>query len=604
MPLHDGDSTVTDKMLRIGGACGFWGEADHATAQLLTDPQLDVLVYDYLAEITLSIMARARKADAATGYAPDFVHRALAPNIEDIARRGVKVLSNAGGMNPHACADAVRDVVAERGLSLKVAVVEGDDLLDRIDDLAQTREMFSDAPFPDKDRILSANAYLGAVPVVAALNAGADIVVTGRCADSALTLAAAMHAFGWPPDAFDLLSAGSLAGHLLECGPQATGGNFTDWQHMPDRAHIGYPIAAIRADGTFTLEKPDGTGGLISRESVGEQMLYEIGDPQAYLLPDVICDWSDVRLAETPQGHVEVSGASGRAPTGLLKVSVTHEDGFRAGQVLNFNGQDAREKGRAYADAVFVRVKERLARMGADDFDEVAIEFFGGQAGPEGYEEVAMTVAVRHRDAAAVTLLLKELIGAALATPPGLHFFTGAGRPKPSPIVALFSCLVDAGLPDVSVTVEGVPVTVVLQSAAEIGEEPRRPDAPEPPSAGRDLVSVPLEQVAVARSGDKGDAANIGVMARAPEFMPWIWAAVTPEAVAEVFAREVRGPVERFYLPGSVSMNLLLHRALGGGGISSLRNDSQGKSFAQRLLSMPVDVPSDLLGESTKGISR
>ncbi|MFW8595102.1 acyclic terpene utilization AtuA family protein [Cribrihabitans neustonicus] len=591
---------MTRNTLRIGGACGFWGEASHATTQLLTDPALDVLVYDYLAEITLSILARARAKDPATGYAADFVRDAMAPNLAAIADRGVRVLSNAGGMNPQACADALRAEIERQGLSLKVAVVEGDDLRGRIETVAEAPDMFSGAAYPPRDKVLSVNAYLGAGPMAAALEAGAGIVITGRCADSALTLAACMHAFGWQADQLDLMAAGSLAGHLLECGPQATGGNFTDWEFVPGLATIGYPVAEMRADGVFTIEKPEGTGGLVTREAVGEQLLYEIGDPQAYLLPDVICDFSGVTLREVGPGRVEVSGARGRAPSGKLKVSTTWHDGFRAGQVLNFNGRGARAKGGAYAQAVLDRVAAKLSALNAPGFDKVSIECFGGRTGEGDYEEVAMTAAVQHQDAAAVALFLKELIGAALATPPGLHFFTGAGRPKPSPVVALHSSLVPADLPEVTVTLDGAPVPFEAKSAAA---SDRHPPAPEPPVAdatGKEMVTVLLEDLAVARSGDKGDAANVGVMARVPVYLPWIWAALTPGAVAAHFKGLAEGAVQRFYLPGTAAMNILMHNALDGGGIASLRNDSQGKGFAQRLLSLPVAVPAGLVSNPSR----
>ena len=589
------------KSIRIGGANGFWGEATHATAQLLTDPDLDVLVYDYLAEITLSIMARARQKDPEAGYAKDFVSQAMSPNLATIAKRGIRVLSNAGGMNPQACAAALRDEIRSQGLSLKVAVVEGDDLCDRIDEVCKSPEMFSGKAFPDAAKILSINAYLGAGPAVAALKGGADIVITGRCVDSALTLAACMHAFDWPADAHDRLAAGSLAGHLLECGPQATGGNFTDWEHVPDRAAIGYPIAAVQPDGSFVVEMPAGTGGQVTRETVGEQLLYEIGDPKAYLLPDVTCDFTAVELSETGPNRVAVTGARGRPPGDRLKVSTTWQDGFRAGQVLNFNGRDARAKGIAYVDAVLERTAGRIKILGFAPFDRISVETFGGRTGEGAYEEVAVTAAVHHQDARAVKIFLQELIGAALAAPPGLHFFTGAGLPKPSPVVALFSSLASHTLPHISVTLDGEPVPFKPQVTPASLAPVTRPEPPGPPGQVSDPVTVPLERIAVARSGDKGNAANIGVMARLPAYMPWIWQALTPDVVASLFKDQLDGSVERFYLPGIQSMNILMHDVLGGGGVASLRNDSQGKSYAQRLLSVPVTLPAGLVPNAIGG---
>lgn len=590
-------------ILRIGGASGFWGEAGHATAQLLQVDGLDVLVYDYLAEITMSIMARARLKDASRGYAVDFVTDVMAQNLAQIAEKGVKVLSNAGGVNPVACAEALRERVAAAGLSLKIAVVEGDDILDRIEDFAGAREMFSGADFPPRDRIASANAYLGAFPVAAALAAGADIVITGRCVDSALTLGAAIHRFGWQADAFDKLAAGSLAGHLLECGPQATGGNFTDWRASGDLARIGYPVAEITGDGTVTITKPQGTGGVVSVASVGEQMLYEIGDPCAYVLPDVVCDFSAVTLTRTAPDRVRATGARGRAPTGKLKVSVTWFDGYRAGYMFQFNGLEAREKAEAFAAMGLSRARAKLQTLGAPDFRAVSVEFFGGRPGAGDYEEIALKAAVHHDDARAVGLFLKELIGAALAAPPGLHGFTGAGRPRPSPVVALFSFLMQAEALKPLITLDGDPVPFIAPQMATGPTPPMM--APEPPAPSREvreMVARPLIDLAWARSGDKGNAANIGVIARNPAYLPWIWAALTPQVVAEAFAPYLDGAVERFSVPGIHAMNLLLHDVLGGGGMASLRNDPQGKGFAQILLTLPVPVPADLIANREEGL--
>ncbi|MFN3261968.1 MAG: acyclic terpene utilization AtuA family protein [Pikeienuella sp.] len=577
--------------LVVGGASGYWGEASHATAQLLAHPGLDVLIYDYLAEITLSIMARARAKDPGAGFAPDFVSAAMAPNLAEIAAKGVKVVSNAGGLNPEACAAALRAEIAKRGLKLRVAVVEGDDLTARAADFAERREMFSGAAFPDPAKVASINAYLGAFPIAAALSAGADIVVTGRVADSATVLAACIWRFGWGAGDLDPLAGGSLAGHILECGPQATGGNFTDWREAGDIADIGYPLAEIGADGAFTVTKPAGTAGLVTRESVAEQMLYEIGDPQAYLLPDVVCDFSGVRIAAEGPGRVRVSGAKGGAPTGRLKVSCTWQDGFRAGYLFNFNGREAGAKARAFAEAGLARARAKLRAMNAPDFAETCIEVTGGRPGAGAYEEVALKTAVRHEDSRAVGLFLKETMGAGLATPPGLHGFTGAGRPKPSPVIRLFSFLIDTAEAPPRVTLEGEPLP--FAPPAPPPPEPAPAPHPFPEAEGEAVALLPLEALAVARSGDKGDAANVGIIPRRPEYLPWIAAALTDEAIraAIPFAK---GRIERFHLPGISAMNLLLHEALGGGGVASLLNDAQGKGYAQRLLALDIPVPAAL----------
>ncbi|MEM6460631.1 MAG: acyclic terpene utilization AtuA family protein [Pseudomonadota bacterium] len=592
----------TDPLI-IGGACGFWGESPHATRQLLTCPGINVLVFDYLSEITMSIMARARMKDPSLGFATDFVNDAMAPNIKTIADKGVKILSNAGGVNPRACAEALRSAIDKAGIALKIAVVEGDDLIARAGEFADEREMFSSDPFPAPDKIASINAYLGALPIAAALDAGADIVVTGRCADSALALAACIHQFGWSASDYDLLASGSLAGHLLECGPQATGGNFTDWSQSGNLAEIGYPVAEVEADGTFTMSKPPQTTGLVSPASVGEQLLYEIGDPQAYVLPDVICDFSAVSLSPAGQDRVAVKGARGRAPTGRLKVSATFSDGYRAGFVFQFNGRDARKKARTFVEAGLELARNRLTAMGASDFSETSVELFGGKPGQGEYEEISVTVAVKNPNARAVGLFLKEVTGLALATPPGLHFFTGGGRPKPSPVVRLFSFLVDADCAPVRVAIDGQDIG--YQHLETERREDLVFDRVAPPQAvdGDDLVTVRLEDLAWARSGDKGNNANIGVMARNKAYLPWIWRSLDEQTVAGAFKSTLKGGIARYHLPGIHGMNIVMHDVLGGGGVASLLNDAQGKAYAQTLLSLPISLPRTLAESSGGGNS-
>ncbi len=594
------------KVIRIGGASGYWGESAMATPQLLGGGDLDYLVFDYLAEITMSILARARAKDPDAGYATDFVRVVLKNNLAEIARQGVRVISNAGGVNPEACGAAARALIAEAGLNLTVAVVTGDDLLGARDALAAGahREMFTGAPFPEPATVASVNAYLGAFPIARALDEGADIVITGRCVDSAVTLGACIHEFGWQREDWDRLSAGTLAGHLLECGPQVTGGNFTDWEKVaPGIADIGYPIAEIDTAGTMTLTKPDGTGGLVSKGTVCEQMVYEIGDPQAYVVPDVVCDFSGVVVEDDGPDRVRVSGAVGRPATDSYKVCATYADGFRAGTVMGFYGIEADRKAQAFADAAFARARETLRRLNLGDFSETSVEIIGAEsqygAGRRiaGAREVAVKIAAKHDDQRGVAALLREISGLGLATPPGLSGFQG-GRPSPSPVVRLFSFL----LPKSTVPVRIDLGTRALEMApADLGvgqpfdpdhvARPQTPPAPDMQGAG---TTVPLIALAWARSGDKGNHANVGVIARDPAYLPFLWASLTEEAVAGVFAHFEPAKVERFLMPGPPAINFLIHNVLGGGGIASLRNDPQAKGYGQILLDHPVAVPAEL----------
>lgn len=592
---------ATQRTIRVGGASGFWGDYDLALPQLLAAGGLDYVVFDYLAEVTMSIMARARAADPAKGYATDFVSAAIKPNLARIASSGAKIIANAGGVNPQACAEAVRRLVQAAGLELKVAVVTGDDLMPRLAEFADLRSMNDGAPMPAAEKVASANAYLGAFPIAAALQRGADIVITGRCVDSALTLGACIHAFGWTRNDLHQLAGGSLAGHILECGTQATGGNFTDWSDLDTQPEtIGYPIAEIRADGSFDVTKPEATGGAVTVATVGEQMLYEIGDPMAYVLPDVVCDFSEVRIEQAGTDRVRVSGARGRPATDTYKVSLTWNDGWRGVCLYFFTGEDAARHARTYADATLRRSRAKLQAMKAPDFDEVLVEVHGDESSYGAFarhthsREVTLKLGVRHQDARAADVLTKESVSLALSAPPGLTMFLGA-RPKPSPVVRLFSLLVEKRRLPIQVDIDGEQVELGAedgQSPTEIGANER----PTPPQAHAEgLVEVPLINLAWARSGDKGNHANIGVLPRHPQYAPWIWQGLTEGVIAERFAHFLRGPVERFFLPGTGAMNLLLRDVLGGGGVASLRNDTQGKTYAQLLLQTPIAVPSTLL---------
>ena len=590
---------MTDKLLRIGGASGFWGDAARATPQLLASEGLDYLVYDYLAEITMSIMARARAKDENKGYATDFVSAAMKPNLATIAERGIKVVSNAGGINPRACVAALQEEIEAQELDLTVACVVGDDLMDRRERFAGTTEMFSGEDFPDAEKVLSMNAYLGAFPIAQALALGADIVVTGRCVDSAVTLGACIHAFGWQRDEYDKLAMGSLAGHILECGPQATGGNFTDWEDVPDQPNIGYPIAENGADGSFVCTKPDNTGGLVSVGTVCEQMLYEIGDPQAYILPDVVCDFSTALMEQIGEQRVRVSGATGHPAPDTYKVSATFADQFRGGTYMSFYGIDADRKARALAESVLDAARNTFNALGLADFSETSVEVMGTEsqygdfARVDSAREVVVKLAAKHPDAIGIGILLKEAVGLGLATPPGLSGFAGS-RPSPSPVVRLFSCAIPRQEVDVSVEIGGKAHACDEDHGQPLdGATIERPAEPE--TGDGELVEVPLVKLAWGRSGDKGNKANVGIIARHEDYLPWIWATLTDEEVTARFAHfldsTAPGSVERFLLPGSHAINFLLHDVLGGGGVASIRNDPQGKGYAQLLLDCPVPVP-------------
>jgi hypothetical protein len=584
------------KTIRIGGASGFWGDSMIAAPQLLAGGKLDYLVFDYLAEITMSIMARARAGSPNDGYATDFVTATMRQCLPEIARQKVKVISNAGGVNPAACAAALEALIAQLGLNLKVATVTGDDVMPQIADLRSTgmTEMFSGAAIPAE--FMSANAYLGAFPIARALDQGADIVITGRGVDSAVTLGACIHAFGWKDADYDHLAGGSLAGHIIECGAQATGGLFTDWQLCEGWENIGYPIAEVSADGSFTIGKADGTGGIVLPATVAEQMVYEIGDPQAYILPDVVCDFSQVHIERAGDNLVRVTNAKGSPPTDTYKVCATYQDGFRVGLYLTIAGIDADGKARKTADAILKRCRAMLRMRNMADFKETNVELVGAESGyganrrVGALREVILKLAAKHDDPKALAMLLREATSSGTSMSPGTTGM-GGNRPKPSPIVRLFSFLLPKPALAPQVHMGGETWDVPVASGAPFDANTiARPGGPLPETQTR-MTEVPLVALAWGRSGDKGNNANIGILAREPNYLPYIRATLTEDAVAQYFAHFLEGPVTRYDLPGVSGVNFVLQDVLGGGGMASLRNDPQGKTYAQMLLDFPVPVP-------------
>lgn len=593
------------KKIKIGGASGYWGDSAYATEQLLSKGDVDYLVYDYLAEVTMSLLANAKSKSEQLGYATDFVQQILKPNLSAIAERGVKVVANAGGVNLPACKEAIQSILDEQGIKLKVGVVSGDNLLPREEELRASgvTEMETSETFPNK--LASINAYLGAFPIAAALSAGADIVITGRVVDSATTLGVLIHEYNWSVDDLDKLSMGSLAGHLIECGCQVTGGNFTDWQDSCDGwADMGYPIVECESNGDFVVTKAAGTGGLVSKLTVAEQLIYEIGDPQAYFLPDVVCDFSQVKLTEESANRVLVTGGIGYPPTDQYKVSATYLDGYRAVYTQLLTGFDILQKAELTADAILLRCEKLLADMGYEGFKQHSINYLGANAlwnkeyfnAPENIQEIVLRIAVHHDKREAVALFSREVMGVILNMTGGRCAAGQAGRPKVSPVISLYSFLLDKNKVSAVVEVDSAQLSYPKFSgkAFNVNIIKREPD-PVAAADDKEMEQVPLLKLAVARSGDKGRFANIGVIARRPEYMAYISQALTEETVAEWFSHVLNGRAERFYLPGIDAFNFLLHDALGGGGVSSMNIDTQGKTYAQQILTMPVNVPVGLL---------
>ena len=437
--------------LRIASGQGFWGDWLEAPVRQVEGGPIDCLMMDYLAEVTMSILQKQKARDPKLGYARDVVPL-MERILPRVVERGIRVTTNAGGVNPQACAEAVAQTARKLGLAgrLKLGIVTGDDILPRLDELlakgVPLADMDSGRPLSDvRPHVLSANAYLGAAPVVEALRAGAQVVVTGRVTDTGLTLAPLVQAFGWKPDAWDLLASGTIAGHIIECGAQCSGGNFQGgWPDVPDLEDVGYPIVAVEPDGSFVVTKHPGTGGTVSVASVSEQLLYEMGDPRQYITPDCIADFTTIRLEQAGPDRVRVSGIRGRPATDMLKVSVAYAAGYKAVGTLVYAWPDAYAKARE-ADRV---LRARLARLGLS-FDELLTEFVGanavhgplaGEPGPD-LPEVQLRIGVRSADRARVERFTRELAPLILNGPPSVTGFAG-GRPKVEEIVAYWPALV------------------------------------------------------------------------------------------------------------------------------------------------------------------
>jgi hypothetical protein len=441
---------MTERIVRVASGQGFWGDSLDAPRQQVENGPIDYLMLDYLAEVTMSILQKQKERDPAMGYARDFVG-AMDSVLDAVTERGVRVIANAGGVNPPACAIAIQGVAKKHGKSLRIGVVTGDDLLPRLNQLVEQghalAHMETGEPLETvRDRVLSANAYIGSKPIVEALSRKAQVVITGRSTDTALTMAPIRFEYGWTDTDYDRLAAGIVAGHILECGAQSSGGNCQyDWRNIPDLANVGYPIADAYEDGSFVVTKHPNTGGRVSVQSVSEQLVYEMGDPHGYITPDVIADFSTIHIEDAGPDRVRVFGIKGYAPTDKLKVSIAYRSGYKAVGTLVYSWPDALEKAQL-ADRI---LRERLDRLGLH-FDEILTEFVGasathgplaGNAGSDA-PEIQLRVGVRSDDRATVERFTREIAPLVLNGPPGVTGFAG-GRPKVEEIVAYWPALID-----------------------------------------------------------------------------------------------------------------------------------------------------------------
>ena len=449
-------------VIRVAGGQGFWGDLLTAPVDQVRNGPIDYLMLDYLAEVTMSILQKQRARDPNAGYARDFVSL-MREILPDCVANDIKVLSNAGGVNVTGCAEAIRETARELGLAgkVKIAVVTGDDILDKLDqfiaDGVAINSMDTGEPLSAiRDKVQSANVYLGAAPLVEALSKGANVIVGGRLTDTGLTLAPLMHEFAWPFDDWDKVSAGTIAGHIIECGAQSSGGNCQyDWQSIPDMANIGFPIVEASPTGEFIVTKHDGSGGRVNIQSVKEQLLYEMGDPHEYITPDVVADFASIQLVSAGENRVKVFGITGHPKTDFYKVSIAYSAGWKSVGTLVYSWPDAYEKGKA-ADKI---LRERLDRLGLK-FDLILTEFVGvnathghlsGEPAPD-VPEVQFRIGVRGQNKADVERFTKEIAPLILTGPPAVTGFAG-GRPKVEEIMAYFPALIPKSLIETKVDI-------------------------------------------------------------------------------------------------------------------------------------------------------
>lgn len=556
-------------MLRIANCSGFYGDRLSAAREMVEGGPIDVLTGDWLAELTMLILA-GNRLKGRPGYAPTFL-RQLEDVLGTCLERGIRIVSNAGGLDPAGCADAVRELAGRLGLSPRVAHVSGDDLTGRELDLvnADTGERLTAAP-------LTANAYLGGRPIAAALAAGADVVVTGRVTDAALVTGPGIWRYGWTPDDLDPLAGSVVAGHVIECGCQATGGNYAFFQDVPDLAHCGFPIAELHADGSSVITKHPGTGGLVSVGTVTAQLLYEIAGP-CYPGPDVVARFDTISLAPDGPDRVRISGVRGEPPPDTLKVAVNYLAGYRNTMTLVLTGLDIEEKARVAEEAIWARVPK-------DSFDEVDVTLT-----EHGLLRITVMDADRERAGRAFSSAVVET---GLANYPGFYGLTPPG--PASPYGVYWPVLVPASevRPEVYVDGERIPLDLDAPRGQPVADVPAEPETG---PQGEPAVRMPLGRIAGARSGDKGGNANLGVWTTSPERYAWLDAYLTTERLKSLLPELAAYRVDRHPLPNLNAVNFVVHGLLGRGVAASPRMDPQAKALGEELRARPVEVPARLV---------
>ena len=506
----------------------------------------------------------------------------------------------AGGINLESCRDALIKEAEKENINLNIALIHGDNIIDRQDEFIKKEILDFETGSPLPKNILSMNAYLGAIPIKEALKEAPYIIITGRCVDSALVLGSLMYEYNWKKNDYDLLASGSLAGHIIECGAQCTGGNFTVWHLIDGFDNMGFPIVEVRSNGDFIVSTPKDTGGLVSFGTVAEQFLYEIGDPKSYILPDVVCNFSDVKIKDIGKNKVFVSGAKGLPPTSTYKVSATYMDGYSIVATLVIGGKNAYKKSKIISEAIINKTNRILFNKNFEKIRQHSLSTLGTDSiyGPDKYNknsrEVVLRLMARHEKKEALVILSKEVAQAATGMASGVMNYLG-GRPSVSKSIRLHSYLIPKSNFSIEIDCHGkkYSVDIPLDGVFQYEEKDNKMIYEELETD----TSVPLFKLAFARSGDKGDHANIGVIARKADYLPYVRNGLKLNIINKYFSHLLKGEIYIWDVPGIYGLNILLKRSLGGGGMSSLRIDPQGKAYAQQLLEIPIPVNKKLIAQ-------
>jgi hypothetical protein len=586
--------------IRIANAGGFWGDDLGVLRRQLEGGEVDYISSDFLAEVTMSILRKQQLKNEAMGYVGDFVDQ-IVDVAELMKAKKVRMLTNAGGINPLACARKILSELKKKGVDFKITVVIGDNIIDRIDEFYPEEAMFTDMETGDnfaqiKDNIQSANIYLGVPPLLKALESGADLILAGRVTDTSITMAPMIYELGWDLGDWDKLAAGLVAGHIIECGAQASGGNFTDWQKVKKWDNFGYPIVEMNRDGSFEVYKHENTGGLISRDTIREQLVYEMGDPKHYISPDVVADFSQIVLRELAPNRVLVQNAKGHPSTHFLKVSMAYEDGYKAVSSIVISGGRVLNKAKEFEKIFWGRLNI--------DYKKTNTEYVGYNACHQNLvedidpNEILLRFSVYDDDLEKIKAFSTSIAPLILSGPPGVAVI--GGRARGQQVMTYWPTLIPKTLIQSTVHVldfegeiqESYEIDSVLGNEADYKPEESQSQKPEIDEyAQMEMSEVALRSVCMARSGDKGDTFNIGVLARSEAIYNYLKVKLDSDVVKTMFTGICKGKVKRYELDNLLALNFLLEESLDGGGTKSLMIDAQGKTMASALLNQIFPIP-------------